>query len=331
MAQKKDDRTAAERAVALYILLLLSGREHTLSSLAEEFNCSKQAILKTIQAIESRGDEIDSGFRGRERYYRIKAPRSRPHFGLTPRDIQQLVLCRDMLLRFLPKSMLERLDKLLGASTTLMHDYSKRDDALSSVCRAEIKGRIDYEPFTAIFEDAEKAIRERRLCRVAYRSLGNNPARELVFAPLLFLNLRESFYLRGMKVGDAPPHAELASKLLAVHRIERFDMLTTTHRIETPPDTTKADSFGLWKDTPFRVRVSFKKSAATYVRERIWSTDQLIEYAEDESLILEFTATSQPEVIAWILSFGDSAECLAPPEVREEIIRRISRLADLYR
>ena len=84
------------------------------------------------------------------------------------------------------------------------------------------------------------------------------------------------------------------------------------------------------KDDPFRVRVSFSADAAAYVQERTWSEDQTISPTPEGGIILEFTATSWPEVISWVLSFGPEASLLAPEDLREEIKEAVEKMLKSY-
>ena len=76
--------------------------------------------------------------------------------------------------------------------------------------------------------------------------------------------------------------------------------------------------FGLpWHEPrTFHIRVS--SNAADYVRERIWATNQQIEDCEDGGLILTLTTRSEPELRAWVRSFGDAAVLLEDDTPREQ-------------
>ena len=64
-----------------------------------------------------------------------------------------------------------------------------------------------------------------------------------------------------------------------------------------------------------------------YVRERLWGEVQTVEDLPDGGVTIAFTATSEPEIMAWILSFCGEAELLEPKELRKEIRRRVEKLA----
>ena len=65
------------------------------------------------------------------------------------------------------------------------------------------------------------------------------------------------------------------------------------------------------KEDAFKVEVEFNGWAAKYVSERIWSPDQKI-LKKGKKIILTFSASSEPELISWLLSFGEEAKLLKP-------------------
>ena len=69
--------------------------------------------------------------------------------------------------------------------------------------------------------------------------------------------------------------------------------------------------FGVMKGEAFEVEVEFTGWAAQYVSERIWSPDQKIRKVGKDKIRLTFTATSEPELVSWILSFGEYSHILS--------------------
>jgi predicted DNA-binding transcriptional regulator YafY len=84
------------------------------------------------------------------------------------------------------------------------------------------------------------------------------------------------------------------------------------------------------KDDCFEVVVEFTGWAAQYAAERTWSPDQKISRIEDEKIRLTFSASSDVELIAWILSFGDEAKVIEPQWVADEILVKSKRTISLY-
>jgi predicted DNA-binding transcriptional regulator YafY len=70
--------------------------------------------------------------------------------------------------------------------------------------------------------------------------------------------------------------------------------------------------FGVIKEEPFEVTADFRNWAATYVSERIWSPGQKVIRRKDGSIRIRFRASSEVEVIAWVLSFGSDCTLVKP-------------------
>jgi predicted DNA-binding transcriptional regulator YafY len=92
------------------------------------------------------------------------------------------------------------------------------------------------------------------------------------------------------------------------------------------PQDTGGNGFGLSRGEPFRVVVDIIPKAAMYVRERIWSPDQVITTKKDGGLTLEFTANSRVEVLNWVLSFGGEAVLVSPFDLRHEMVERLTEM-----
>ena len=69
--------------------------------------------------------------------------------------------------------------------------------------------------------------------------------------------------------------------------------------------------------------------AASLARERVWSPDQEIVERGDVTR-LSFWSTSEPEVVALVLSFGDNARVLEPPAVVDMVTGEHAGALGLY-
>ena len=328
MPPKHDDATPGQKALALYSLLLFTGKRYTLTELTIKLTCSKQTILRLITDIEQKWDILDTGFEGRERWYRIKTPLKKPHLTISPQELQNLVLCRDMVSHLVPKSVRETIDHALAATTTLLQDFGARDKAFDTHLRTECKGRIDYSGHGEMLGVARKAIEEHGICHVRYTGVGKTQAKEHHFAPLECIVYRESLYLYGVKVQDDDITVPVGPMMLALQRISSLEM-TGAHHEHKYPDQDRT-GFGIMHWKSMRLTVRFDKFAATYVRERIWSEDQEIEDLEGGGIRLRFTADNETEALSWVLSFGARAEVEAPNSFRDAVRDELTRMVDSY-
>ncbi|MCX5861662.1 MAG: WYL domain-containing protein, partial [Deltaproteobacteria bacterium] len=121
--------------------------------------------------------------------------------------------------------------------------------------------------------------------------------------------------------------------LLAIHRFKKVEIDETKAHFEVPKeyDFQKAfnQTFGIIKDERFEVEAEFTGWAAVYVEERIWSNDQVIT-RDGEKARIKFTASSEPEIISWVLSFGDEAILLSPEILVNQVSAKIENMKRLY-
>jgi proteasome accessory factor B len=93
-------------------------------------------------------------------------------------------------------------------------------------------------------------------------------------------------------------------------------------------------SFGVFArptKTKHTIRIAFDSFAAQLVQERQWHPSQKVKQLPDGGIELSLTLGNLEEVERWILSWGNHAQVLAPPELKERISKTVSALADTYR
>jgi len=86
------------------------------------------------------------------------------------------------------------------------------------------------------------------------------------------------------------------------------------------------DGFGISQaEAPWQVRLLFAKEVATYIRERVWHTSQMLRERRDGSLELRLETSGRKELTRWILSWMPHVKVLAPRQLRERVRERILR------
>jgi len=223
-----------------------------------------------------------------------------------------------------------QLGATIAKTAVLLPDYEARGDALESFTHFQPKGLVDYSRSQPILDALFLAIRERRICTIVYRSPEWSHSKKLKVAPYRFVVFREAFYAKCIPEKALYPPDPEHYRMLAVHRM--LSVTPTEDRFPPISDNgqSAADAFGLAREEPFQVVVDFIPKAATYIRERIWSKDQKITDLPDSGITLTFTATSRPEVLAWVLSFGGEATLREPDDIREEIRKRLQIMSEAH-
>lgn len=177
-----------------------------------------------------------------------------------------------------------------------------------------------------IWEKVAEAIRLSRRLRVVYRTPGSAPAaREL--DPYHGVRYEGDWYV----VGHC--HLRNAIRTFSLARMEKVEMLREDFVIPGGFDFTRltGSHFGVhWSDSEYRVAIRFEREVAGYIRERRWHPSQQIDEHADGALVLSLTVNHLLELKRWILSWGEMAKVLAPPELAREIAAGAAAMARLY-
>ena len=179
-----------------------------------------------------------------------------------------------------------------------------------------------------------EAMEQKRVCRLTYKSPAAEKAKSFFIKPLKIFSHHETLYLHARKAREpGKPYKEPDyDPLLAVHRIREVELTQTPFESPNEYDFEKAFNrhFGIIKDEVFKVTVEFTGFAAVYVAERIWSPDQKIVKKREKGIRLTFSASSDTELIAWVLWFGDEAKMLKPKWLVKKVKDTIRRMEGLY-
>ena len=333
MPKKQSEWTPGMKLLAAYYLLLFSGRAHSLTEIATQLKCSKSQASRVMAQIEtSYLASIIVEERGpyREHWYSLAAPRKRPNVSLDVDDIQNLLICRDLVWHLLPDSFRGDLTKTASHATVLLPDFAERGDIAPNLAVSRPKGGVDYTGKDEIIKKLIQAMKSHSVCRVEYQGVGADKTKVHYYAPFRLISHRDALFVKGWRLwkNEVPP--EVHEMTLAVARIQNNTLQNWTYHHEGSCDEPESKTFGLIEAEPFKVKVAFDRWTACYVSERVWSDDQQITQQDDGGIILEFTSTSWPEVIAWVLSFGPNAKVIEPHELANDVSDAARQIVHLY-
>ena len=305
MPIKRDmDATTGTKLLKLFQRLMLDGRRHFQTDLADWLNCSKQTIIRLTGEIEGViGASMRTGLEQRRRWYQI-CPQNNRHLGLDFEELRYMRICRELASPYLPEQIGRRVDDSIFRFSLLMADAAYLDKASASRFSFFSKGRIDYTPHFAHIEELMQALEEKRICLVRYKAAGQNTVKVHRFAPGRMVSMNNALYVLGADVlEDFKTMRHLTS--LAVHRIQNVTQTDKPIQFEIP----QADlgMFGLPWHEPRTYRIRFKPGKVSdYIRERVWSESQKLVEMKDGGVLLQIITGSEIELESWIKSFGDN-------------------------
>ena len=311
-----------QKLITLFAKLLFSGESHSLIELSERLRCSKQTVLRLVDDIRrSYGVDIEDTIRENRKYYRMKTNgRIPPALNLTRSEYAVLFMCQAFARHLLGEKIFEEATTALEKNRALVSSGKGFSPGKVS---SFIPGTIDYTPHEECMRKLLQALEENMVCRVTYKGLGAKKAKKFTIMPLKVFSHHETVYLHARLTNgeNNKKDPSVYDPLLAVHRIQRIEL--TDKRFDYPVDYDFEKiynrHFGVMSDDLFDVVADFSGDAAAYVAERMWSPDQKITKRGSDGIRITFSASSEPELISWLLSFGDKAKLIKPERLADQI------------
>jgi len=333
MPEKFDPyKSYGEKLIGLFVRLLFSGESHSLTDLARMLDCSKQTVLRLIDNIRKAYDiNIEETKQGNRSFYRIrKATASLQNIPLTEAELQSLQLCKAFTRHLVGKKLYEEATQAILKSKTSLAAGHQVGECHFTAFRP---GTIDYTPQHQIIHTLIDAMEKHKVCKLTYQSMNSPRPKTYYIKPLKLFSHHDAIYLHAQKAKEPgkPYRAPQYDPLLAVHRMKAIELTNISFQPDKF-DFEKAfnQQFGIIKDEAFRVEAQFTGWAASFVLERIWSPDQEIVKKGKNKIVLKFTASSEPELISWLLSFGKEAILIKPDWLVKELKSRIADMAQCY-
>lgn len=331
MGIKWNESGPAEKLLSFYTMLLFSRCPVSLTDAASSLECSKQTVGRLANQLESsRYGKLNKTRIGKEVYFSMDKPRRLPAVSLNAEALADLALCYEFIQKLLPPSILQKTRQGLNQAAALFPD--SQDSIKDGIASSLAKGPVDYEPFVAILRNFMLAITENRVCSIIYKAKRHQEEKKHEFAPKRLIAFRESIFVLGYFVNEDLPVTPLYQDptLLAIHRFKKCDIGKRKSDTIPDPQISEESFLGIYGTKKIPITVRFNANAATYVAERKWSKKQWIEDLPNNEIMLHTEARNEKECISWVLSFGDSAELLEPPWMREKIRDQLSKMLSMY-
>lgn len=124
---------------------------------------------------------------------------------------------------------------------------------------------------------------------------------------------------------------------IRVFKVERIEEIEVTAEPYTIPADFDANEYlrGAWgivvEGEQQTVRLKFNPEIARLMEETVWHPSQALEKQADGSVIMTLTVFQTPELVTWILGWGEKVEVLEPKALREEMSRTARAMVGVYR
>ena len=168
----------------------------------------------------------------------------------------------------------------------------------------------------------------RRFHDAVYNSLTEWEEISTKLRPFQLFFSRHSWYV----IGRSSYHRQ--NRTFHLGRIGHLEVLTESYRI---PRGFSIERYlkNAWIMIPeagpdYNVTVRFQSMVAQNVAEVAWHKTQQTEFNTDGTLDFHVTVSGLGEISWWILGYGDQAEVIKPPELRERVAGHAKRMLQIY-
>lgn len=302
--KQNQDSLPRDKILVLYQRMTLDSKRHYQADIARDLECSPQTVSRLTHVIErhlGKDTYIERGLDGKRRFYRLVTKSHEKGLGFSFEELHFLALCRDLAAQYLQEPVVSRIDDTLTSLALMLGEQASPRPVIGF----KSKGYIDYTPHLETIGQLRSAIAKRQVCQLSYTASGRDKPSLYRYAPGRVLVMGGTLYAQGYRLGDGSLLPGRPTTL-SLHRISSIEL--TGEYFNFNAADGDARQFGLnWHD-PKRVKVHVMPEAADYVRDRIWSDDQAIDEHADGSLTLAVTTSSEKELNAWVMSFGEFAQ-----------------------
>ena len=218
------------------------------------------------------------------------------------------------------------LEKIEGVLETENKQYMQKIDKKISVFLSKFK---DYQQYSTIFQETNKAIMEKRQIKITYYSISNDEITKRKLDPIHLMFRGGFWYL------IAFCHLRNEIKMFRIDRIKALQM--TDIIFQVPADFSLASYMGKsWQvvrgeGEAYQVEIKIFAPASRWVKEEKRHPTQKIIALENGDILFTAEVSSLSEIKSWILQLGSYAEVVKPKELKEEVIEEIKKMRRRYR
>jgi predicted DNA-binding transcriptional regulator YafY len=307
----------------LYILnLLRSRRSLNARRLAEECRVTERSIYRDIISLSEANIPIyyDNG-------YKLASGNFLPPLNFTFDEYTCLILALESSPLARAGCKADTISQVKAKVESGLSEITREQKRTSvDVARVDVGMTIPQRASTRFYSDLEAAISNRLSVDLEYDSIDHGPTNRTV-DPYFIVFRRHAFYFVGFC------HLREEFRTFRMDRIKR--LIPTKKPFARIRGVAAADYFaGSWElyhGEPVAVTVRFRGRAARVVAASRYHSGEQKESLPEGELLYRVTVNGTEEIRRWILRFGDDAEVLEPPELRQELGRIGQFLARTYR
>jgi predicted DNA-binding transcriptional regulator YafY len=293
------------------------------AELIARFNLDDRTLRRYLSDMRELNLPIHAEGRGTKRRLWIDRSYRRQGVQLSLLELVSLHFGRTLFDFLAGTGFTQDMDDALERLSTLAGDRSaKLTQNLNRKFMAVPEHAKDHTRTADTVDDILTALLYQNPARAFYARL-TGPTRQYLLHPYTLVTFRQGLYLFALDVESNK------IKTYAIDRFRAFERIRTEHFTfpeDYDPESLVRDAFGIIGGQVRDVVLSFRRSAAPYIRERIWHHSQVMEADRDGGVVLKMRVGMSPELTNWIMSFGPGVKVLSPPDLAD-LVRRLHKEA----
>jgi predicted DNA-binding transcriptional regulator YafY len=305
----------------------LASRSCTVNDLAQEFDITRRQVYRDIEHIQEEGHPLTQNDGAGERTWQLPLGyKGLPPITLTPYELMSLYLAKSNLSYLAGTPFVNDLDGVIGKITAALPQKTINHlERIGQAFLPLLRPLRRYDKQKAVLSVLQKALLLQRTVILRHQTPGHDKAVEHRVDPYALRLYQNGLYL------IAYSHRAKAYRLFAVERIRGAAPTEETFTIRSDFSPERLNqSFGVMDEPAKTIRVRFSRDAAHLLKERQWHPTQTIKALKTGDVVMTMQAGGLDEITSWVLSWGEDAQVLEPPELIEKVTARLNAAQKQY-
>jgi proteasome accessory factor B len=310
-------KTSRIGRVIQLLTALQSGQSYGVGNLAEILKISRRMVFRDLNELRQVG--VPCSFNYKTRCYRID-----PKFFLAAPNLDTQEALGLLLLAHKARNHIyfPFRDSVLKAALKIENDLPEKTKRFCSTAIGKISIKADPQEKLDLldqkFAQFLEAIINRRIVTIRYDSPFEKESIATDLNPYHLMYNNYAWYVLGKTEFDGK------ISILKLNSIKEIDILNRFFAENKTFDLSEhlGRAWSMVSEGRlYNIRLRFLPSVAHSVADVQWHSTQTVSFQDDGSVIIDFRVDGLNEITWWVLSYGDQVQVLAPPALRQKVIK----------
>lgn len=295
--------------------------------LNENFNnISLRTVQRDLRVLQDSDESVETFLESKQKFYFI------------PREVRAgapvNIGSNDILSLHILKAHLETFRGTVVEEQTKELERKLEELAPSNVYASESLfwnkniGQYDYTNYDSIIRRLIKYIGENKWVKMQYHPLKNlDKSEEHICIMKSLFTYFGYLYVAAFDI----KHKKYVT--FAVHRIDSVDALDEIPKVKVPKFNYKnyfKNRFGVYNGPHKLIKLKIKDEYLHYFENRFWHATQKFKKQADGSTILSMSVPIVPDLISWIISWGEMVTVVSPKELKKRVKKKLEKTLKNY-